>query len=193
MSEKEAEVKEGEAAAPKKSKKMLFIIIIAVVVLLAGGGVASFALMSGGEEKDAEHHEEVELEPVLKTAKLDTFIVNLSEANAFLKVTMLLEYDQNILDKLGGQGEGGGHGYGGGGAGGGGGADPLALPAQMKAREPMLRDAIIRVISSKRTSDVISPDGKDKLKEEIIEVVNEAIGLEEPPVVNVYFMDFIIQ
>ena len=63
----------------------------------------------------------------------------------------------------------------------------------MQAREPMMRDAVIRVLSSKKAVDVLSPEGKEKLKEELVEAINEAIGLEEGPVVNVYFTEFIIQ
>lgn len=194
------EKKDKEAApeeAPKKGgKKMLIIIVAAVLVLLLGGGGLAFALMGGAEKKPDEHVEE-NLEPDLKLAKLDVFIVNLSETNTFLKVALLVEYDQHILDReLGGHGEGGGHGDGGGASGGGEEGAPVGpgpLPHAMKEREPMIRDAVIRVLSSKKSTDVLTADGKESLKQELVEAINESLGFEEGPVQNVYFSEFIIQ
>ena len=57
----------------------------------------------------------------------------------------------------------------------------------------MINDAIIRVLSSKTTEAVLSPDGKEQLKEELVEAINDASGLDEAAVANVYFTDFIIQ
>lgn len=146
--------------------------------------------------KDGEATEEAveEVKPKkLATLKLDPFIVNLSENISFLKVTLLLEFDQLFNKAAGAKGE---HdeAHGGGGSGGeskgeaGGGAPP-----RLTERQPMIRDAIIHTLSAKKVSDVITSEGKEKLKEELIEAVNDAIGLPDNPVVNVYFLDFIIQ
>jgi flagellar FliL protein len=94
---------------------------------------------------------------------------------------------------IAGHGSGGGHGYGGGAAGGGAPPDPTALPEVMLAREPMVRDAIIRVLASKRAVEVLTIDGKERLKEEIVESVNEALQFSESTVTNVYFAEFIVQ
>lgn len=191
MSAKEEEKPEGaEGEAKPKSKKKLFI-IIGVVLLLAGGGVP-FLLGGKKDDKKADAEEEhVEEVKVYETAKLDTFIVNLSENSTFLKTTILLEYDSHAFvaktgDK-GGEAEGGGHG--------GGGEAPKsgALPAPLEKRKPMINDAVIRVLSSKRSTDVLTSDGKEQLKQELIEAINEAIGMEEAPVVNIYFTEFIVQ
>ena len=200
MSDKKEE-KEGEGSeegSKGKSKKKLLMIIIPVVVLLIGGA-AAFFLMGGKEkpkegEEAAEHAAEEAKPKKLATLKLDPFIVNLSENISFLKVTMILEYDPEILAKAD-KGAEGAHGEaeGGGGSGGekkeeGGGAS-----GRMAERQPMIRDAIIHTLSAKKVEDVISSDGKEKLKEELVEAINEAIGLPENAVVNVYFLDFIIQ
>lgn len=182
---------EAEATeAPKKSKKKLMIfgaVGLVVVALLAVG----VPMMLGGG--DAEHEEEVEEAPtVYMQAKLETFIVNLSQAKNFLKVTMLIEYDPAALHPAGEEGHGGGGGYGGGGSGGGA-ADPTALPPELKAKEPQIRDAVIKVLSSKKAEDVLTPEGKETLKEELVEAINESVGFDEPPVTNVYFTEFIVQ
>lgn len=188
MSEEKKE--EGhEGAAPKKGKKKLIIIVAGVLVLIAGAGIP--LMMMGGDAPKAHDEEEVEEVKHYETVKLDPFIVNLSANSAFLKVSMLLEYDPALLH-LDAHGEGGGGGHGGGSAGGGG-AAPAGLPGPMAAREPMMRDAIIRVLSSKRVEDVLTTEGKERLKEELVETINESIGLEEGPVVNIYFTEFMVQ
>ncbi len=179
------------AAAPKKSKKKLFIIVGALVVLGAGAGVPLF-LMGGetpeGEEHAHEQHEVTHLEVV----PMEVFVVNLSQHTAFIKTKLLLEYDHDIVHKHEEALAKAGHGLpaeGGGGHGGG----AEGLSGYLKHREPMLRDAIIRVLSSKRPEEVLTVDGKERLKEELLETINEAIALDESPVQNIYFAEFIIQ
>lgn len=189
MAEKKEEAA-APAAAPKSKKKLLIIIIAAVVIL---GGAGGFFLLGGkkAEEKAEEHTEEKP--PDLRLAKLEAFIVNLSESKSFLRCTLLLEYDANILATVGGAAEGEGHAGGEHGGGGEGGGSDDALPALLKPKEPILRDAILRVMSSKKIDDVLTTDGKDRLKSEIIEAANQALGFEEAPITNVYFTEFVVQ
>ena len=193
MAKAEEEKKEGEGEAPKKGSKKMLVIIIAVVVLLLGGGGAAMAFMGGEKKEDKKKEEHVE--PVLKLAKMDPFLVNLSEQTSFLKAVILIEYDETILHRvLAAHSEEGGSGHGGGASGGGGeGGGSQALPHGMAEREGMLRDAIIRVFVSKKSSEVLSGEGKDRLKEELVEGINEALAYEEPVVTNVYFTEFIVQ
>jgi flagellar FliL protein len=193
MAEEEKEEKKegGEEAAPKKSKKKLIIIIAVVVILLVAGG-AAFLLMGGksdgaeealepdphAEDEEEEHYERVELENI---------IVNLSENASFLKVKIAMEVNAEVLH--------GGHAASGGAEGGGGhgGGGDSGLPGVLGEREPMVRDAIIRILSSKLASEVLSVEGKEALKEELVDAINEAVATDEPLVVSVYFTDFIIQ
>ena len=194
MSEKKEEGAEGEAEAPKKkSKKMLFI-ILGVVVLLVGIGVPVFFM---GGEKPKEGEEETE-EPVeeakIEVADLGTFVVNLSESSSFLKVKIQVEYDATILDKAEHEGgEGGGEGHGGGASGGEEKAGAGAPHPHMAKKDAQVRDAIIRVLSSKKVDEVLTIDGKEQLKEELVEALNEALGTAEPSIRAVYFTEFIVQ
>lgn len=184
---KEEEPKEGEEAAPKKGKKKIFLFAgIGVVVLILALAVPM--LLGGGDK------EEVIEEPLpeYKLAKFDTFIVNLSEQKSFLKITLLIEYDLTALIRVTTPkgGEGGGHG---GGGSGGAAVDPTAMPHEFMEKEPILKDAVIRVLSAKKVAEVLTIDGKDQIKEELIEALNEALGYEEPVVTNIYFAEYIVQ
>jgi flagellar FliL protein len=187
MAEKE-EKKEGEEAPKKKSKKKLIIIVVAVL-LLAGGG--AFFLL-GGKTEEGDKTEEVEKAKVYKTAKLDPFIVNLSEAKSFLKVAILMEYDEELLHKFTGGAEGGGKGHGGGGSGGEAVAEGGFPPAMME-KEPRIKDKIISILSSKTPADVLSSTGKQALKDEVLEGINEVLEFPEPVVVALFFTEFIVQ
>ncbi len=205
--EKHEEGGEQPAAAKPKSKKKLMFIGLGVVALLAGAGVPMF-LMGGGEEAAEEAHVESE-EPAeeakrMETLDLGVFIVNLSETSSFLKTHIIFEYDAAALERqtmsieghagagggaAGGSGEGGGHAGGGGegeAAGGG-------TPHYLAKKENIFRHTVIRILSSKRVEDVLTPDGKDWLSEELVEGLNAAIGLEQPVVSQIYYTEFIIQ
>ena len=182
---------------PKKSKKGLFI-GLGVVVLALGAGVPMFLM--GGEpsaEESAGHEEEEKPhEKHLETAELGIFIVNLSESTSFLKTKMTVEFDPEIVDRQTKkpEGEEGAAEEGGGGHGGGdkaGGAAPL--PEFMAHKETQIKDTVIRVLSSKHTDEMLTGEGKERLKEELVEGVNEAVGLEDPAVNRIFFTEFIIQ
>ena len=178
----EAQAAEG-GDKPKKSKKGLFI-GLGVVVLALGAGVPMF-LMGGAppaEESAAHEEEEKPHEKHLETS--------------FLKTKMTVEFDPEIVDRQTQkpEGEEGAAEEGGGGHGGGdkaGGAAPL--PEFMAHKETQIKDTVIRILSSKHTDDMLTGEGKERLKEELVEGVNEAVGLEDPAVNRIFFTEFIIQ
>lgn len=182
---KDEEAAEATAEVVKpKGKKKLLIIIVAVVVLLGGGAAAM--LSGGGEKKKDPKQAEEALQKVFKQAKLETFIVNLSESTSFLKATIYLEYDPEIVSKIRVPGAAAGAKKAAGG-------DSTDVPEQIKPREAMIMDSIIRILSSKKAAEVLTSEGKQSLKDELVEGVNEAIGSDEPPIVGVYFKEFLIQ
>ncbi len=168
-----AEEKEDkEAAAPKKGGKKMLIIIIVAVLVLGGGGVGAFFALGkskgadgedGAEGEDAEEGEggEEEIELAPAVLPLDTFIVNLQVKGSFLKTSLQLEF-----------------------------AEP-ELPHTIEHDTPKIRDAIIRVLSSKAAPEILSTEGKEKLRDEIKHAVNEALKSED--VTLVYITEFIIQ
>ena len=185
MAEAGKETQEGEQ--PKKGKLKLIIIIVVVLALLGGG--AFFFLGGSGEGEELEEHE---VEHHFTLVPLKTFYVNLAQSGSYLKITLTMRVDTTILEQALESEEHGGHGGGHGGSGGGDSAE-AEIPHHVSERIPMLRDAILTLLSSKAAEEVLSREGKELLKEELIEVINEALELEEGPVVDIFFNEFLVQ
>ena len=181
---KDAEHADG-AAPKKKNTKVMIIGALGLFSILAG--VMGFTLIGGGEhpkEKVEEHVEEVK-KPHYGLGALDSFVVNLAQSGSFLKTIMLIEFDIDACERVAKSLQGVGHS-------GGKEAGP-AFPEVIIHRMPMLRDAILRVLASKKAEKLLTVEGKDSLKDEIVEVANIALGYGEPLIVNVYFQEFLIQ
>lgn len=179
---KEETPTEGEA--PKKKGKLLIIILAVVgVVVLVGGGLAAWLLMSGPDKsKKAKAHDEAGDEGHADEAegegeeegddahppvyeKLDQFTVNLADQETYLQTEIQLLV-----------------------------ASP-EVQAKIKERMPEVRDAMIRLLSSKMPEDLSMPDGKTKLADEVQKEVNDVLGVKKKSqgVKKVLFGAFIIQ
>lgn len=58
---------------------------------------------------------------------------------------------------------------------------------------PLLRDAIIMLMSNKSSQSLASPEGKARAKEEILSRINEVMGSEGKICKNIYFTEFVMQ
>jgi flagellar FliL protein len=167
----------AEAVAPKKKGKMLIIILAVVGVLVIGGGLGAYLLLSKpAAEKKAAHDEEgVSEEDVSEEegdeahapvyVKLETFTVNLADQESHLQIEIQLM----VADAKVGD--------------------------KMNARLPEVRDALIRLLSSKTADELFQQEGKDKLAGEIQKQVNDVLGIKGKlkGVKKVLFGAFIIQ
>lgn len=63
--------------------------------------------------------------------------------------------------------------------------------AEVDARKPVIDDLLTSILTSKSYEDIYSLDGKNRLRAEIQERLNQVIGT--PQVIAVYFTDFIVQ
>ncbi len=165
------------------NKKML-IIIVAVVVLV-GGGAAFFLLKGGGGDEVADGGKDVKAAKH-ETAKkksgghggaesegaasegptvllLKPFIVNLQDQSGgrYLKLTLNLEL-----------------------------TSPESAES-LKVNDPKIRDSIIILLSSKSYADIGTVEGKYKLRDEIVNRINQF--LPDNSVKTAYFTEFVIQ
>lgn len=69
-------------------------------------------------------------------------------------------------------------------------ADPEVVPL-IEARRPQLRDAVIMALSDKTAAMLSTPDGKKRLRDEILRRTSEL--LPEESLLNVYFSDLVVQ
>ncbi len=154
--------------APKKGKGKLLIIIAAVVaVVLIGGGVAAWLLLSKPDaEEGAKQEEHAEEEHAAPIyEKLETFTVNLADQGGFLQTDIQLVLEDAKVQE------------------------------KIKTRLPEVRDAMIRLLSSKTAEELSQQEGKDKLADDIQKQINEVLGVKgkEKGVKKVLFGAFIIQ
>jgi flagellar basal body-associated protein FliL len=186
MSAKAEEGDKPTEEKPKKSKKKLVIMaVIGLVSLVGGAGVAM--VFSAKEPPPEEHAEEDFHEPAaevreIQSADLGQFIVNLSDMGSFLDKQLGIVH-----------GAEGGEAHGGGASGGAKEAGGSGIHPHLAKKEHHFRDVIIRILSSKKAPELLTVEGKTRLKEELLDGLNEAVGLEEPAIVGILFTDFMIQ
>ncbi len=182
MAEEETQESQEEGKSEKKSGSLVLIIVIVVLILVILVGVVGFILMSGGDEESAvqsapaaQEQQQVKKRPAGGSENItpfteiglmfpmDTFTVNLLSDNGrrYLKVQMNLEIE----------GE--------------------ELAAELDTKKAVIRDIIIRLLSSKSLDEISTAKGKDKLKEQITDQLN--LRLRDGHINNVYFTEFVIQ
>ncbi len=163
MAEEEKEAKE-EKEQKKGGKKGLFIFLALFIVLAAAGGGAYFFFLKGGGEEKKEV-KEIEKKPTEIGVMFDlgTFIVNLADPGVemYAKVSITLELSDQEVTK------------------------------EVEKRLPIVKDAVIDILSSKTYSDIRTPEGKEKLRFELIKRINTI--LVKGGVRNLYFTEFVVQ
>ena len=163
---------------------MLLIIIRVVLVLISiGGAVVALRLMGGDEEAVSNQpapqaNERGDSQPRKSSGNysnsrklseigilypLDTFTVNLKSdaGRRYLKVTMSLELE----------------------------GEELSL--ELDNKSPVLRDRVIRILSSKTLEEITSKKGKSKVSSQIMDTLNSMIS--DGEIQGIYFTEFVIQ
>jgi flagellar FliL protein len=173
MAEEETEGQGTENGGEKKSSNLVLIIIIValVLVLLVVGVVV--AMLAGGDEgpsnnssNPAAKEKQVKSMDAMEVGPmfpLDTFTVNLlsDSGRRYLKVQMNLELDDE------------------------------QVAAELESKTAVVRDVVIRMLSSKTLEEISTAKGKDKLKEQITDQLN--LRLRDGNIRNVYFTEFVVQ
>ena len=164
---------------------MIKIVAIIGAGLLLGAGVAA-AIVLGvvplpfGPQAEARAAAEKAKPPVTVMYPTKERVVNLTDKSAtrYLKVALTLEFiDSKLKDPPKGAAVA---------------AQQTEFAAEMSPYSAVIDDALVTTLSSKGSTDLLKADGKDALKNELIDKVNRALH-EDEKVVNVYFTSFIIQ
>jgi len=180
--EKAVEEEESEKKGKKSNNMLMIIIIVVLVLIIIIGGVAAFLLMGNDEESADKTAPQTKEKPAQTKKKpvsvlddtrplseigvlypLDTFTVNLKSDSGrrYLKVTLSLE--------LSGE----------------------ELSIELDAKTAVLRDRIIRILSSKTLEEISSKKGKQKVSQQIMDTLNSMIS--DGTIKGIYFTEFVIQ
>lgn len=193
----EEEKVDSESGGEKKSKAILFVVIGIVIVLLILIGLVVLLMMSGGNHDEAHDKGKAEvqqeqIQPAAQATRIVVgntvsvrstdkfspgliypaegpiaFTVNLmtQTGKRYLKTSMQFELDKDELKAA-------------------------ATQAELDKKMPMLKDAVIDVLSSKSIEDVATTKGKNRVKDEIVKRINEL--LIDGQVFDVFFLDFVV-
>ena len=180
-----AEEESTEEEQPKEKKSnMLMIIIIVVLILIILIGATVGILLMGGDDEEVSSAPQTQERTVSKSKRsssssnyddsrqlsdigilypLDTFTVNLKSdaGRRYLKVTMSLELE----------------------------GEELSL--ELDAKSPVLRDRIIRILTSKTLEEISSKKGKQKVSTQVMDTLNAMIS--DGTIRGIYFTEFVIQ
>jgi flagellar FliL protein len=151
----------NESSEPARKKSKALLFIALAVALAAGGGGWYFFF---GRKTVAAKNDAPKPVTILH---LDNFIVNLADTDrdAYLRVGI----DLGVTGPA------------------------KAKPSDGKTDAPVpeIRDAILSVLSTYHSSDLLTPGGKNQLKENLITALNGKVpGL---GVRDIYFTDFLVQ
>lgn len=157
----------GTEEKPKK-KGLLFIIIGVLLVVIGGGGFFAYTKFLAPkpavtEDVSMEEAKKKLAEQEGEMFELEPFVVNLSDPKAkrFLKLKVTLELE--------------------------------SLEAKTKAEKlvPKMRDMVIMMLTSLSFEEVMTPEGKIRIRDELLERFNLILRPER--VRNIFFTDFVIQ
>ena len=159
------------AAAPpaKKSRKGLVIVLIVVLLLLAGGGGGAYWFLFRGKAAEAEAAEPEPPPPpppATGIIELEPFVVNLADPSGsrFLRVSLsLVVADESVAKEF----------------------------EEEKVVHMQVRSAILELLAQKQSTELVTVDGKNHLKQEIAEKVSHAAH--ELKVSDVLFSEFLVQ
>ncbi len=167
MAEENQNVEQEEKKGGGKKKLFIFLLLFLLLGGAGGGAAYKFLVL------DKQNQEEDKAEKIVEEIKnieevgiqydLGSFIVNLADKDAdrYLKIAIVLE----IQDEK--------------------------VKMEVEKRLPQIKDVITTLLFTKTSEDLKSPEGLERLKEEILKRVNAILPI--GGVKNVYFTEFVIQ
>jgi len=157
----------AEAAAPANSKKLVLILGLVAVLAAAGGGGAWFMLKDGGDEAPTKQKKSAPKSGPPVYVTIEPFTVNLQPENGEQYLQLAFTLQVSGLEEV----------------------------EVIKNNMPKVRSRLLLLLSSKKASDINTPEGKQQLSAEIMEQVRAPFDERGPQqdVTEVLFTSFIIQ
>ncbi|MDY0120423.1 MAG: flagellar basal body-associated protein FliL [Sulfurimonas sp.] len=184
MADAEKNEEESQQEGKKSSNMLMIIIIVVLVLIILIGAVLTILLM--GDDSSNQQYQNVQQEQRAPTNirkavasgdeldsrslssigilyPLDTFTVNLKSDSGrrYLKVTMSLELDGKEISM------------------------------ELDNKSPVVRDRVIRILTSKTLEEISSSKGKQKVSQQIMDTLNAMIS--DGQIRGIYFTEFVIQ
>jgi flagellar FliL protein len=165
---KPAATAEAATAPPAGKSRQKILIIVLSVLLLAGAGAATwFFFFRHPPEAGAVKAAKPEAPKIPVFVVMEPFVVNLQSegADQFLQVALTLQVGSN------------------------------EQVDQFKLYMPQIRSRILTLLSSKRASEINTPEGKKKLITDVMSTLKKPFSSGGPAqeVVDVFFTSFVIQ
>ncbi len=174
--ESEENEEEGaEESGGKKSKLRLIIIIVAVLAL--GGGGAAFYFMKGGAADD-------------QVAEADDQVSDAEEEEEVLDTPYYFSLDPPFVVNFAGKGRAkflqvniGGL------------TRNPSIKESITTHLPQIRNNVVFILSSKRYDELITPEGKEDLRKQVLAEVRKILKKEtgDGDVEDIYFTSFVMQ
>lgn len=167
---KEENAQVAAAPAPRKKSMAKIVLVAALALVLAGGGVAGGLILLRGKSSESASEPEPTPEPSQTFRSFGEiyeinppFTVNLSDSSGrrYLKLSVGLELAEGVLAQ------------------------------DIDKRLPLIRDALVILLSGKKLEDISTAEGKEQLKQEILLRVEQFLGPDA--VNNVLFTEFLVQ
>ncbi len=156
---------DADAPSSKTGAGSLKLILVCVIAAaIAGGGMLWFSSRHAAV-RTASAQPQTTPHEVKTVLHLENFLVNLTDqdANSFFRVGIDLGLSKDLAGK----------------------------DAEQNKYMPMIRDTILGVLGSYNSSALLSPDGKEQLKKQLLQALQKRfpeLGIED-----IYFTDYLIQ
>jgi flagellar FliL protein len=158
---------------PSRIARTLLMVLLSILPGMVGGGALSWFLikstMPASTASAADAADEDDIARILENGAvvpLEPFVVNLAdpEAARYLRIRIgLMVDDKDKIDEV----------------------------RENQVLQLKVRDVILQTLTEKTSQDLISEDGKNQLRKEILEKVE--VYFREPKLVDVMFTEFVIQ
>jgi flagellar FliL protein len=147
--------------SPSKKGGGKSLIMVLLIACLVGGGAGGFLYWRHAK---ANAHPEPE-NKVKEVLHLEDFVVNLADSEAHAYVRLGLDLGQSAAPKAGKE------------------SGPNPVPA--------IRDTVLSVVAGYKADDLLTADGKIKLKHELLSDLQQRVP--EAHIAEVYFTEFLVQ